>query len=377
MMPDFNEFPAVTKEEWLQKISKDLKGTTLEDLSWPLAEGLIVDPFAHADDFPVPPQPLDIAAHTWEICEDIPVSDPEVARQMALAALEGGAEGLCFWLESPVDAEDFARMLDGIYLDFAGLHFAGPGVDANPALVLSHLSQIALGKGLKTASLRGSLAYDPALHHERVDWRYLADLLQFASERFPGFSMITVHAASDNTPVDDLVSLLRQGQLYLQKMSERGIAPEQTLAHIQFSVPIGSSYFYEMAKIRAFRLLWLHLLKAWKTPLQFPYIAVRFREQQYTDDIYTNMIRGTTMAMSAVIGGADRLTVLPYDAERQAMATYPPAFGRRIARNVQQLLKMESGFDALSDPAAGSYYIEKLTLQLAAAAWKKFVQLEG
>ncbi len=373
MMPDFSEFPAVTKDEWLQKISKDLKDRPLEDFFWTLTDGLKVDPFAHSDDFPIPPQPLNIGAHTWEICEDIPVSDPAAAQQLAMAALEGGAEGLCFWLESPVDADVFTRMLDGVHLDFIGLHFAGAGLEANPGLVLSQLSQIAATRGLKTAQLRGSLAYDPALHHERVDWRYLVDLLQFASENFPKFFMITVRAASDATPVDDLVSLLRQGQLYLQKMSERGMAPEQALAHMQFSIPIGSSYFYEIAKIRAFRLLWLHLLKAWNAPLQFPFVAAHFRAEQYTDNIYTNMIRGTTMAMSAVIGGAGRLTVLPYDAGRQAMATYPPSFGRRIARNVQHLLKMESGLDGLSDPAAGSYYIEKLTLQLAAAAWKRFV----
>jgi methylmalonyl-CoA mutase len=78
------------------------------------------------------------------------------------------------------------------------------------------------------------------------------------------------------------------------------------------------------------------------------------------------------MSMSAVLGGADRLTVLPYDAGREAQATYPQAFSRRMARNVQHLLKMESGFDQLADPAAGSYYIETLTRQLAERAWTEF-----
>ena len=267
-------------------------------------------------------------------------------------------------------------MLEGVYLDFIGLHFAGPGVEANPGMLLSHLSQLANAKGLKTAQLHGSLAYDPALHNTIVDWRYLADLLQFASENFPQFSILAIRPEATPGPVADIVSLLRQGNLYLEKLSERGIPPERAVAQMTFSIGIGKSYFYEIAKIRAFKLLWLHILKAWNAPLVLPVTAVHFREEAYTDDLYTNMIRATTMAMSAVLGGADRLTVSPYDAGREASATYPPAFGRRIARNVQHLLQLESGFGDIADPAAGSYYIEKLTQQLAARAWKEFREEE-
>lgn len=372
MMLDFSEFPTISKEAWLSQISKDLKDKTLDDLSWKLAEGLRVDPFAHADDFPVPPAPLMTAVRPWEICENIPVTDATTANRTALDALEGGVEGLCFHLNGILDGDSAAQMLEGIYLDFIGLHFAGPGVEANPGIVLSHLTQIASGRGLKAAQLHGSLAYDPALHNKIVDWRYLADLMQFAAESFPQFSVISVRPAPAENPVSDIVSLLQQGNLYLEKLVERGISPALTAAHMQFSIPVGKSYFYEIAKMRAFKLLWLHILKAWNAPLVLPVVAVHFREEVYTDNLYTNMIRATTMAMSAVLGGADRLTVLPYDAGREANATYPPAFGRRIARNVQHLLRLESSFGEIPDPAAGSYYIEKLTQQLATTAWSEF-----
>ena len=372
MMPDFSEFPTVSKEAWLNQISKDLKDKTLDDLSWKLAEGLRVDPFAHADDFSVPPAPLMTAVKPWEICENIPGSDPATANRTALDALEGGAQGLCFRLNGSVDADAVAQMLEGIYLDFIGLHFEGAGVEANPGIVFSHLSQLAGSKGLKTGQLRGSLAYDPAQYNKIVDWRYLADLLQFTAESFPHFPIISVSSDADSSPVTDIISLLRQGNLYLEKLSERGVSPGLAAAHMHFSISIGKSYFYEIAKMRAFKLLWLHVLKAWNAPLVLPVAAVHFREEVYTDNLYTNMIRATTMAMSAVLGGADRLTVLPYDAGREANATYPPAFGRRIARNVQHLLQLESGFGDMSDPAAGSYYIERLTQQLAANAWSKF-----
>ena len=144
---------------------------------------------------------------------------------------------------------------------------------------------------------------------------------------------------------------------------------------MQFSMYIGKSYFVEIAKLRAFKILWANFLKAWGAEPVYPVQDVRFFPGDYTGDLYTNMIRATTMAMSAVLGGANRLTVLPYDAGREAEAVYPRAFARRVARNVQHLLQLESGFAELADPAAGSYYLEKLTAQLASSAWEKFQKL--
>jgi methylmalonyl-CoA mutase len=279
---------------------------------------------------------------------------------------------LCFRLENTLDGAAFGEMLAGIHPDFIGLHFAGKAVDANPGILFSYLSQVAAARNVKAAQCKGSMAYDPVLRHEIVDWRYLSDLMQFVSENFPDFAVVSMEPEPGDAPVADIVSLLRRGNLYLEKLSERGVAPARAAAHLQFDLPIGKSYFYEIARMRAFKLLWLHILKAWNAPLALPATAVHFRKEVYADDLYTNMIRATTMAMSAVLGGADRLTVLPYDAGREALAQYPPAFGRRIARNVQHLLQLESGLGDMADPAAGSYYIEKLTQQLAAAAWEQF-----
>ncbi|MBL7784184.1 MAG: hypothetical protein JNM22_23310 [Saprospiraceae bacterium] len=374
MTPDFTEFPDISKETWLQQIRKDLKDKSMEDLSWELSETLAVEPFMHADDFPQPPLPLSTQAHPWEICEDIQVTDPVAANRLALDALEGGAQALCFHLSAGPDMAALTQLLEGIHPDFIGLHFAGEGAVSNPGALLALLAQLAGARGLKTASLHGSVAYNPALYAEMVDWRYLADLLQFVSENFPRFSLVSLRPEASSGPVSDIVSLLRQGNLYLEKLSERGVSPARLAAHLQFDMPIGKSYFYEIAKLRAFKLLWLHILKVWEAPLYLPATAVHFNNEVYTDDLYSNMIRATTMAMSAVIGGADRLTVLPYDAGRETAAQYPPAFGRRIARNVQHLLQLESGLGDIADPAAGSYYVEQLTRQLAAAAWNDFVK---
>lgn len=368
----FSEFPAVSKADWLRQIEKDLKGKPLEDLNWQAPNGLIISPFVHADDFETAPVPLSASASSWEICEDIQVTDPGAANRQALDALEGGAEGLCFWLEKALEPGDFGQLLAGIHLDFIGLHFAGTAVSANPGQILANLDILATQRGLSATQLRGSLAYDPVPVSSIVDWRYLADLLEFAREKFPHFKIIQVSAS----PESDLAGLLQNAQIYLQKLSEKGVPVAETAGFMQISMPVGKSYFLEIARLRAFKLLWFNLLNAWKAPLQTPHIIASFDSKVYTDDLYTNMIRATTLAMSAVQGGVGRLTVLPYDAGREAQAAYPQAFSRRIARNVQHLLKMESALDEVADPAAGSYYIETMTQQLAEKAWKEIGGME-
>lgn len=371
----FAEFPAVSKADWLARVARDLKGKPLDELYWRLSAGVVVDPFGHADDFPTPPAPLSAPAPGWEITEDVSAADPAAANAEALEALEGGAEGLRFSLPALPSADDLRRRLGGIYLDFIGLHFAGTGVAQTPGAVLGALEQLARERSLDPRALRGSLAWDPAASAGLQDWRYLAELLDYGATNFPHFRLVTVAETAEfqgaEHAADALAALLRRGNLYLGKLAERGVAAAGAAAQIQFSVAAGTSYFVEIAKLRAFRLLWLNVLKAWGAPPVYPLVEARFSPEAYTGDLYDNLIRATTMAMSAVLGGAQRLTVLPCDAGHAAVER-PPAFGRRMARNVQHLLKMESFFAETADPAAGSYYVEKLTVQLAETAWAKF-----
>ena len=375
----FAEFPPVSKEDWLQQVAKDLKGKPLEELNWRLSDDFLVSPFVHADDFPAPPPPLSTQPNRWEICESVVVTDPIVANRQSLEALQGGAWGLQFEFETSPSFEVLSQVLEGIYIDFIGLHFSGQGIQQNPGIVLAHLERLARARELPTESLRGSLAYDPAASASIVDWRYLADLIDHAQRVFPQFKIIAISPkpteTEDPLQLSMLPALLRTGNHYLEKLSERGVLPAQTFAAMQFCIPIGKSYFFEIARLRAFKLLWVNVLKAWNITLAPPAVSAFFRPEAYSDDLYTNMIRATTMSMSAVLGGAERLTVLPYDAGREAMTAYPQSFSRRIARNVQHLLKMESGFDELSDPAAGSFYIETLTQQLSERAWAEFASV--
>ncbi len=145
---------------------------------------------------------------------------------------------------------------------------------------------------------------------------------------------------------------------------------------MQFQFAIGSSYFMEIAKLRAARLLWSKMAEAWsaETALIHPMFIHSSTSawNQTLYDPYVNMLRGTTASMSAVIGGTDSLTVRPHDAPFRP----PAAFSSRIARNTQVLLKEESYLDKVIDPAAGSYYVEHITATLIEGAWELFLEVE-
>jgi methylmalonyl-CoA mutase len=370
-------FTPVTKAEWLRQIAKDVKGAPLDTFDWNIDEELSLSPFVHAEDFSVPPQPLWDTQKGWEIDEVIEVTDGVSAQAQALEALQGGAEGLQWVYETPPQASVMEQSLEGIHLDYIGVHFDGPGVRQNPAAIFGLLSRLAKKQNISTKMLHGSVAFNPVRTGAPIiDWRYLIDLLEFTQDNFGSFHIITVDFSRHENTAKALADTLRTANTYLTQMAARGISPEKAAGALQFVVPIGKRYFLEISKIRALKLLWLQVLHAWKAPLTYPTVGTYFEAEAYTDDLYTNMIRSTTMAMSAVMGGADRLSVLPYDSGRSALASYPASFGRRIARNVQHLLKMESGLLEVCDPAAGSYYLEKLTTALAEKAWADFTRTE-
>lgn len=375
--PDFfSEFPPVSKKEWLARIAAELRGKPLDDLYWHLNGGLTVDPFGHADDFAQPPVPLGVPGG-WAINEDVAVGSATDGNRQALEALSFGAESLAFALDALPEAAILEELLQGIYLDHISLHFGGVGIRKAPAVLLAALAAQAKQTNLSTQQIRGSLLYDPipATPEQLADWRYCVDMIRFAQAELPGFRCITIDGRSDFSgpegAVSELAAVLAKGRACLGNLAGRGLSADETAAQMQFALSVGTSYFVEIAKLRALKILWMNVLKAYGAKPVYPVLDVRFSPDAYTGELYINMIRGTTMAMSAVLGGASRLTVLPYDAGREEQATYPGSFARRIARNVQHLLKQESSFDQMADPAAGSYYIEKLTAQLAQAAWEQ------
>lgn len=190
-------------------------------------------------------------------------------------------------------------------------------------------------------------------------------ILQANAQRF--------HSGPDDSSIE-LAFTIAKGSEYLARLTALGIPPETVNAHMQFAVSISKSYFVEIAKLRALRLLWANVMKGYGAPGLAPFVVAHFAEESQDENPNSNMIRASTQAMSAVIGGANRLYVL---SSNRALNEPSTAFTRRIARNLQHILKMESHLHQAVDPGAGSFYIEKLTDMLAEQAWDKFRQMEA
>jgi methylmalonyl-CoA mutase len=374
----YQDFPAISKEQWLIQVRKDLKDKPLEFLDWAVSEELSISPLVHHDDQPFAMAPLSAAKLSWEICEQIVAHDLAQARAQALEALNGGAQALDFILDSAV-ADDLDFLLEGIHLGMIALSLRGHALRQNPSAFLRKLESIADTQGVAASETNFSMGLNPGLllaSGQKPDWRYCTDLIEYVRHKKLGIKTLQIdiqgiHQGKEAV-IDELVEVLQRANNYLEQLKKQGAPEELVMDHLQVSVAIGPSYFLEIAKLRALRSLWFHLQKARGLRIRQPFVAVSFHPGAYTDELYTNMIRATSMSMSAVLGLADRLTVLPYDAGRETQSKYPQAFSRRIARNVQHLLQLESFFTDIQDPAAGSYYIENLTQTLAERAWDRF-----
>jgi methylmalonyl-CoA mutase len=340
------EFPPVSTEQWEAAIRKDLKGKAPKQKL-----------FYRAEDAAPGRLPCVLGArdtNEWRIREL--VYDAASAR----AALDAGADEIRF----VVDDQSIEQMLDSLPLDRCAVHFeAGErAAEVLEALLLRPLA-------------RGSVDYEPLPDFDR------AAKLVAQSRALRDFRVITIraHRFSDagSTIAQELGLALAEGVEIMAQLTDRGVAPAQAASALAFSFGIGSNYFFEIAKLRAARTLWARALESFQPGLaQAAEMTIYARTSHWTATIYdphVNLLRSTTAAMAAAIGGADALEVEPFD------GTYrePGESGRRLARNTQIILKQEAWLDRVVDPAGGSYYVEVLTDSLAREAWKLLQQVEA
>jgi methylmalonyl-CoA mutase len=176
--------------------------------------------------------------------------------------------------------------------------------------------------------------------------------------------------------VQELAFSLAMGVEYISWLTEQGVDSAEALSKIKFNFALGSSYFMEIAKIRAARYLWAKLAESYlPSEIDSSMMCIHAENSQWNKtvyDPYVNMLRTTTEAMSAVLGGIHSLTVLPFDVAYQK----PTAFSERAARNQQLIIKEEAYFGKVVDPAAGSYYIENLTQSMIQHSWTLFLKVQ-
>lgn len=364
----FDSFQSSSKADWLRKVEKDLKGKSIDALNWKVNENIELSPFAHADDLSAhyPPILNGKETNAWEIGEIIRVSnDPEKSNTQALEALENGVTALCFDIPHSLSKTALSGLLKDIQHDWISTHFV---ISPNYAgQLVTQFLEIVAAKQQDIQQIKGSLQIVMPLNAKVLP----IPTAQLAAS-LPNFKLATIDGTSfyedDTNMTTELAELLHLGNAYLAKMDMK------LTKRLQFKIAIGKSYFVNISKIRAFKLLWQQILSAygadWRQPVS---IEGHLALSSMKENQYNNMIGSTTQAMSAIIAGVDRLYVLPADAKTNPNGT---SFTTRIARNIQHLLSLESHLDHVVDPAAGSYHIETFTETIAEETWLKFQELE-
>jgi methylmalonyl-CoA mutase len=362
-----SEFPAISTAEWETAIREALKGDDIARLLWKADEGLELKPFYRAEDVAALPFaetapgqfPYLRGTGTqagWRIREEIEAADPEEANRQARAAVAGGAEEIAFRGVKIAGVSDLAILS----AQLEEIPICCEGADAAAVrLVCERLSK-------RPHSAMVSTSFDPL-----SDPEFSAEVIGAAPACFVPFT-IEAEEPSEGI-VDQTARNLRRGAEFLHCMQKRGVAAERAAKSLTFSFGVGSQFLVEIAKLRAFRMLWARVLEGFDIARESAAAWIHARTvfgDCSEDAAHMNILRGTTEAMSAILGGVDSLSVVPFStnaAER--------ALAQRLARNTQLILKHEGLFDRVADPAGGSYAVEAITDRLAAQAWKRYQEL--
>ncbi|MDD3078892.1 MAG: methylmalonyl-CoA mutase small subunit [Paludibacter sp.] len=405
------DFPAVSTQQWMEKITADLKGADFtKKLVWKTNEGFNVMPFYRAEDIEtlktteVVPGKFPYVRgtktdNTWFVRQNIIAKDAKAANAKALNILNKGVDSLGFEIDKEnVTASFIEILLDGIAADCIELNFTT--CIRRSAELATILTNYFKAKNYNLAKLDGSINWDginimllKGRSYEKAELVDLAKATFDAALELPKYRVIGVNAVTLSNAgafvAQELGYALAWGNEYLSSLIEAGCEPSIVAKNIKFNFGVSGNYFMEIAKFRAAKLLWAEIVDAYqakcvKTNCQHTVngickcaakMYVHAQTSTFNKTIFdanVNMLRTQTEAMSATLGGVNSLTVLPYD------VTYKNAdeFSERIARNQQLLLKEESHFDKVIDPAAGSYYLETLTNNIAEQAWKLFLDVE-
>jgi methylmalonyl-CoA mutase len=341
----FEDFKKVSHQDWIDKINIDLKGKDFEEtLVWNSNEGIDVQPFYNKTnqltETPLKP------TNEWEIRETVTIKNVKDANQHALLALKGGANSILFIGEIKTQSE-MNELLEGIQTDIIEIHFYNSAPKQTSSFI--------------TLS-KGSISYDT---FNNID--ELVELTNSASQ----FKTITVKSNTNTSIINELALSLSKGVEYLNLLTDKGLKAELIANKMQFTFGVSTNYFFEIAKLRAARILWQLVLEQYKiNDVAMVIQSETSLEKSSVEDENFDILRNTTKAMSAIIGGCDSLTVRPHDSDKLN-------FSNRIARNVQHILKEEAFFDKVINPADGAYYIEYLTDEIANKTWEQFQEMEN
>ena len=396
-----NTFPPVTKSEWVAKVEADLKGASFDGLRSTTPGGLALEPLYTAEDVEGMSAPGLPGVYPylrgasplsgWAIRQEYDDPRPSVCKEMIRQDLERGAEAL--WLRlgprngcRVLTIDELDDLLGAVDLGTTSICLDG-GSDA--LAVASGLLALAQRRGVPYTALDGGLGFDPVglLAREgriqgglRARFAELQDLGSWCSRNAPGLRAANVSSdpydGGGASIVQELAYTIATGLEYLRRLADGGMSVDAAARQIRFSYAVSGDFFTQVAKLRAARWLWAKVvITAGGEPnaagMQLHCRTSRFTKTQR--DPWVNMLRVTAECTAAVLGGAQSIATAPFD------CAIGPAdeLAQRVARNTQIVLREESHLGAVADPAGGSWFVERLTNDLARAAWDQLRTIEA
>lgn len=363
----FKNFKTISEKEWKQKIQYDLKGKDYnEEVVWNSPEGIKVKPFYHADDLEnVKVKTSQISS--WNIGQMIYAGNAIMANEKALKSIQKGAEAIRFLI--PDTSIDIAVILNNIDFNVVKvyLHMQFLSIEYIDKILVKvsrsknvHLQIDPIGNLARSGNWYDTMSTDIDL---------VGDLISYNIEHLLCVD-VSLYENAGADMVQQLAYAMSHANEYLNILEEKDSLYK--LKSIDFKVAVGGNYFFEIAKLKALRNLWEVLANAYEISIPCHITTEPSKRNKTIYDYNVNMLRTTTECMSAVLGGADTVFNLNYN----AVYKKDNEFADRIALNQLILLKEESYFDKVENPSAGSYYIETITSQLAEKALILFKSIE-
>ncbi|MBK7957402.1 MAG: hypothetical protein IPK03_04400 [Bacteroidetes bacterium] len=327
----WSTFSPISKEEIKAQISKDLKGKSYDEIIWNHPSGIGIEPYLNLES-DIKPIILNLPSQDWSIIQRVNLTDIRMAQSEALLALQHGVNALYFDFADVKGPIDFDVLFDGILLEHIQIHLRNIN-EVNQTSLEAYIAK----KGYAQTHCFGS-----------------SDCLQANRDYFKNKRMHIKEGL-------DFASIANQFYSLIQDLNRDIHADDQYF----FEVELGSEFFIEVAKMRALRLLWDGITSKFKLNTTATMLAITSATNIKLEDGHTNILRATTEAMSAIIGNCDGLLIHPHDLNDRNHASM------RISKNIQLLLKEESGFNFMTDPGNGAYYIDQLTHHIAENIWNR------
>ena len=382
----FSEFISHTNNDWKLQVIKDLKGKGFdENLTWIIDENIQIK--SYFDDNKMDEIPLQAIQQSqyqefvknWSNREIIRYKSEKETNLLIISLLAKGVGAFLIDFSGLLELKfEVKELLRNIKISDTPIFFK---VENAPLNLVNELQIIAPyhWKGGIDNDILGR--YFTTGIYDEFQWETMSKILRKV-QNFASFKMFSIngnvfHNAGANVG-QELAYTLASALEVIEKMGKQNLSVPVIIQKLEFSISVGTNYFEEIAKIRALKFLWKKILLEGYglgeheiSPISIHCITSSFYNS--TDSPHTNLLRATSEAMSAVIGGCNALSIRAFDETFQESND----FSGRISRNISTILKEESYFDKVIDPSAGSYFIENLTFEIAENAFRLLEEIEN